>query len=424
MAPVNPTSIPTAADFEVIQNRLAVALAKRERLIKSWTASSSRPRPPAKTQEELDAEDAELFNPVPASLGLGAPIPMEFLEGDVKRKEIWNNDKLRSLIMGRKAGAQASKPRDGKEKAAVSKRVLESESSDDDEGRSALGKAKKSKNGLNSSIITKPLKDGAMGEVKEEAKSTSEQKAISESDLTGRSSVKPQSQPEIRPEVPQSTAHLQRLKVQAPIQQMPLVDYPSDDEGDENDRGSTAAVTSKVISALPRPSINATAESSRGTGIKGESDATVTYKSTSTPIVSAISSKKELAESRIHVLNDGFKLPMKPSSKSGSSHSSKSRSSSTESEPSDMETAIPLALTSDVVERISLPAFNGIISAEEARRAKKRQKRQRRKEKEQQRKALASSIAGGGAEKSAIASTGGIAVAKKIKDRLLDANGN
>jgi hypothetical protein len=60
---------------------------------------------------------------------------MEFLEGDVKRKEIWNNDKLRSLIMGRKAGAQASKPRDGKEKAAVSKRVLESESSDDDEGK-------------------------------------------------------------------------------------------------------------------------------------------------------------------------------------------------------------------------------------------------------------------------------------------------
>src|SRR5277367_928286 len=124
MAPVTPTAVAMAADFDVIQNRVAVALAKRERLIKSWTASSSRPRPPPKSQEELDAEDADLFNPTPASLGLGAPIPKEFLDGDVKRKEIWNNDKLRNLIMGKRLGSQASKPRDGRGKTGSTKRGL------------------------------------------------------------------------------------------------------------------------------------------------------------------------------------------------------------------------------------------------------------------------------------------------------------
>jgi hypothetical protein len=399
-------------------------LAKRERLIKSWTASSARPRPPPKTQEELDAEDAELFNPTPAGLGLGAPIPKEYLDGDIKRKEIWNNEKLRKLIMGQKAGPQASKPRDGKEKAASAKRGLEEESSDEDEGRSALGKAKKSKNGLAPSVAIKLFKDRSNVEAKQEVKSTSERNAISESDHAGSPDAKSQRKPGVKPEVPQTTSFIQKLKGQAPVPKMPLVDYPSDDEGDENDAVSTAAVASNVASALSSSSTNLAAEASQSTGVKTESDGIVTHKSTSPPTLSAISSKKELAQSGDHGSNDCFKLPTKPSSKSGSSHSSKSRDSSTESEPSDMETAIPLALTSDVVERTSLPTTNGIISAEEARRAKKRQKRQRRKEKEQQRKALASSIASGGAEKSATVSIGGTAIAKKIKDRLLDANGN
>ena len=88
-----------------------------------------------------------------------------------------------------------------------------------------------------------------------------------------------------------------------------------------------------------------------------------------------------------------------------------------------METAIPLALTSDVIGRTSPSATDSIISAIEAKRAKKQRKRARKREREQQRKALALGVASSGAEKSVIASTGGTGVAKKIKDRLLDANG-
>lgn len=420
MAPVNTASILTAADFDAIQNRVAVALAKRERLIKSWTASSARPRPPPKSQEELDAEDAELFNPTPAGLGLGAPIPKEFLDGDVKRKEIWNNDKLRSLIMGKRVGLQASKPRDGKEKAGSVKRGLEEESSDEDEGRSALGKAKKSKNGTSPGITMKPPKDGIREEVKQEVKPTSKLNGIPEPNHAGRSDAEPQSKAYVRTEVSPTMPSLQKLNVQATVRKMPLVDYPSDDEGDGNEIVSTAIPTSNVASSLSSSCTTVVGEVNHNLWTNSKDEPSIIQNSASPPIVSANSDKKKLTQSTDHVSNNGIDLITKLSSKSSSSHSSISRASSTESEPSDMETAIPLALTPDVVERTSLHT----TSAEEARRDKKRQKRARRKEREQQRKALAPSIASGGAEKSAIASTVGTGVAKKIKDRLLDANGN
>lgn len=137
--------LPIAADLQAIEARIAVAFAKRERLVKSWTVGSTLPRAPAKTQEELKAEDAELYQIVPPFLGLGAPVPKEYLNGDVKRKEISSNDKLRKLITGSKTGLQASKSRDLQEKARSAKRSLEAESSDEEEGRSGLGKAKKAK---------------------------------------------------------------------------------------------------------------------------------------------------------------------------------------------------------------------------------------------------------------------------------------
>lgn len=127
-------------ELAVISNRLAVAFAKHESLVKSWTASSSRPPAPAKTEEELDAEDAAIFSNQPPYLGVGAAIPSHFLVSEAER----NNKSLRSKFFPTK-GLKASKARDAEEKAASAKRGLKDQSSDEEEGRSGLGRAKKLK---------------------------------------------------------------------------------------------------------------------------------------------------------------------------------------------------------------------------------------------------------------------------------------
>ena len=137
-------------DFDVISNRIAVALAKREALIKSWTASSSRERPPEKTEAELAAEDAALFRNEPAYLGVGAPIPSHFLVSEAER----SNKSLRAKLFPSKT-LKASKARDAEEKAASAKRGLRDGSSDEEEGRSGLARAKKRK----TQTRTEPAKD-------------------------------------------------------------------------------------------------------------------------------------------------------------------------------------------------------------------------------------------------------------------------
>jgi hypothetical protein len=156
-------------EFDLISNRLALALAKRESIIKSWTASSSRPTPPPKTQEELDAEDAILFKNEPAYLGVGAPIPSHFLVSEAER----NNKSLRAKFFPTK-GLKASKARDAEEKAASAKRGLKEESSDEEEGRSGLGRAKKLKTKVSpSEPIKKIAKDKAPEDTEDEEKGQS-----------------------------------------------------------------------------------------------------------------------------------------------------------------------------------------------------------------------------------------------------------
>lgn len=125
-------------DFDVISNRIAVALAQREALIRSWTASSLRERPPEKTEAELEAEDAALFRNEPPYLGVGAAIPPEYLVSEAER----SNKSLRAKLLPSKT-LKASKARDAEEKAASAKRGLKDESSDEEQGRSGLGRAKK-----------------------------------------------------------------------------------------------------------------------------------------------------------------------------------------------------------------------------------------------------------------------------------------
>ena len=126
--------------LDVISNRISIALAKHEKIVKSWTALSSRPKEPEKTQEELEAEDAALFRKAPQYLGVGAAIPSHFLVSDAER----NNKSLRAKFFPTK-GLKGSKPRDEEEKVASAKRAKFEESSDEEAGRSALGKAKKRK---------------------------------------------------------------------------------------------------------------------------------------------------------------------------------------------------------------------------------------------------------------------------------------
>ena len=126
--------------LDVISNRISLALAKHDNLVRSWTAASGRPKQREKTQEELEAEDATLFQKRPTYLGVGAPIPSHFLVSDAER----NNKSLRAKFFPTK-GLKGSKPRDEEEKAASAKRAKVEESSDEEEGRSALGKAKKRK---------------------------------------------------------------------------------------------------------------------------------------------------------------------------------------------------------------------------------------------------------------------------------------
>lgn len=151
-------------DFAVISNRLAVAFAKRESLIKSWTASSSRSPAAAKTEEELEAEDSALFRNQPPYLGVGAAIPSHFLVSEAER----NNKSLRAKFFPAK-GLKASKVRDAEEKAASAKRGLKDQSSDEEEGRSGLGRAKKLKITKKSELKKQPIEDDNDSEEKSRA---------------------------------------------------------------------------------------------------------------------------------------------------------------------------------------------------------------------------------------------------------------
>ncbi|KAG9238294.1 hypothetical protein BJ875DRAFT_451589 [Amylocarpus encephaloides] len=124
--------------YDVITNKIAVAMAKHEAVVAGWIAKSARANEPRRTQEELEAEDRALFQPQPPRLGLGCPIPARFLKDNAES----SNKELRARLFSSK-GLKAAKVRDADEKAASTKRGLRDQSSDEEEGRSALGRAKK-----------------------------------------------------------------------------------------------------------------------------------------------------------------------------------------------------------------------------------------------------------------------------------------
>ncbi|OBT55513.1 hypothetical protein VE04_03490 [Pseudogymnoascus sp. 24MN13] len=185
MAPNTREKLPVAENLEAIQARIDLAIAKQDAIVKSWVDKFDTSKcAPSKTKEEIEAWDAELFNPMPSNLGLGAPIPKEYLNGDINRKDINGNSKLRSLMMGKKAGLQAAKPRDAEEKASSMKRGLKEDTSDEEEGRSNLGKSKKAKREVAKAAALKIIASKAVKQSKplplQQKASTS--KAVDQSD--------------------------------------------------------------------------------------------------------------------------------------------------------------------------------------------------------------------------------------------------
>ncbi|PQE04326.1 hypothetical protein CJF30_00010109 [Rutstroemia sp. NJR-2017a BBW] len=122
-------------------NRIQMALAKREAIAEKILAKYPTERR-RKTQEEIDADDAYWFGPPgPGNQSIDEdPAFQRFLKPVEER----NKKSLRDRILPAKE-LKASKARDAEEKAASAKRALAVESSDEEEGRSGLGKAKKLK---------------------------------------------------------------------------------------------------------------------------------------------------------------------------------------------------------------------------------------------------------------------------------------
>ncbi|QSZ32906.1 hypothetical protein DSL72_002487 [Monilinia vaccinii-corymbosi] len=149
----------TWEEFNAKMNRIQMALAKREAIAENILAKYPTDRH-RKTQEEIDAEDA-LWFPTPAgNQPLNTdPAFARFLKPVAER----NQKTLRDKMLPSKE-LRASKARDAEEKAASAKRVMVA-SSDEDEGRTALGKAKKLKtrhNKINGGDDDKPLINKAL----------------------------------------------------------------------------------------------------------------------------------------------------------------------------------------------------------------------------------------------------------------------
>ncbi|KAK2810400.1 hypothetical protein FQN50_002889 [Emmonsiellopsis sp. PD_5] len=138
------------SETDVIFNRANVALARSQRLIASWLPPKTAEEiANAKTDEELQREEDEIFTAVPEKLGLGAPLPKSQADGSANRTELSSNEKLRKQLMGKNykkfaANAQnTGRPVAEKKHQPPPASRVEPESDDEEEGRSSLGKNKR-----------------------------------------------------------------------------------------------------------------------------------------------------------------------------------------------------------------------------------------------------------------------------------------
>lgn len=127
------TELPLAVSSDVVEARLAVALAQRAQKLRANASALSKSAPPSRPVAEVVAEKAELLLPRNSE---GVLIPLNPME----RKDIVRNDKLRQQFTGCKGGHAERREKMGKQIGA-GKLHLDDES-DNEEGRSRLFKAK------------------------------------------------------------------------------------------------------------------------------------------------------------------------------------------------------------------------------------------------------------------------------------------
>jgi hypothetical protein len=140
-------SMKTQAELDTFFAHIDLLRAENEaqgkELVRKWATPDVQARldsSESRTQEAVDLEDSRLFQPQPLYLGVGAAIPPDFLANEAPsgtralRKKFFPATTLK-----------ASKARDAEEKAASAKRGLKHNSSDDEEGRSGVGRTKKTR---------------------------------------------------------------------------------------------------------------------------------------------------------------------------------------------------------------------------------------------------------------------------------------
>ncbi|KAL8970363.1 MAG: hypothetical protein Q9183_001563 [Haloplaca sp. 2 TL-2023] len=147
---------PEASEADIIFNRANVALAKSQRLVASWLPPRTEQElRDAKSEEEIEKEEQEMFAPVPEVLGLGAAIPDDMNDEHLRRQKMSSHDQLRRQLLGKDyaklqskaSGKQGSQrciapppPLGSKPRPTAPKRQVDDVSSEEEDGRSRLGR--------------------------------------------------------------------------------------------------------------------------------------------------------------------------------------------------------------------------------------------------------------------------------------------
>ncbi|KAL2803218.1 hypothetical protein BJX63DRAFT_78465 [Aspergillus granulosus] len=114
------------SETDIILNKANIALARSQRLVASWLPvqqPDAADQSNAKTDEELQREEDEIFTAVPETLGLGAPLPSKAADGSWNRTELDSNDQLRRQLLGRnykKIMAEKARQKNGEPAAGSS----------------------------------------------------------------------------------------------------------------------------------------------------------------------------------------------------------------------------------------------------------------------------------------------------------------
>ncbi|KAF2673129.1 hypothetical protein BT63DRAFT_421308 [Microthyrium microscopicum] len=134
------------SEADIVFNRANVALAKHQRLVASWLSPpSAQELASAKSQDELQKEEEDMFAPVPELLGVGAVVPKDS-DGLPKRSEASAMEKLRKQLLGKNAaavkpvrnGSKAAVPEPAKASKSSSARTAAQDDESDEEGGRAI----------------------------------------------------------------------------------------------------------------------------------------------------------------------------------------------------------------------------------------------------------------------------------------------